>query len=103
MPTTASKRTHPYSELMDSIEDLLQRIADLDSPEITKIRAKAKLALAAARSAWQDSTAYAGRQVSETWSRQSEYLRESPWLTLGGAMLLVIGVGAILARSRDNS
>jgi ElaB/YqjD/DUF883 family membrane-anchored ribosome-binding protein len=103
MRTTASKRTHPYSELMDNIEDLLQRIADLDSPEITKIRAKAKLALAAARSVWQDSTAYAGRQVSETWSRKSEYLRESPWRTLGGAMLLIIGVGAILARSRNNS
>ena len=103
MRTPASKRTHPYSELMDSIEDLLQRIAGLDSPEIAKIRAKVKLALAAARSAWQDGTAYAGRQVSETWSRQSEYLRESPWRTFGGAMLLLIGVGAILARSRHNS
>ena len=103
MRTIASKRTHPYGELIDSIEDLLQQIADVESPEVKKIRAKVQVTLAAAKSAWQDTATYASRQVSQTLSRQGEYLRESPWRTAGAAALLVIGVGALLARSRGNS
>ncbi len=93
----------PYTELTDSVEDLLKRIADVDSPDIKSIRAKVQVALASAKSAWQETTAYASRQVTRTLRRPGDYVRESPLRTIGIAALIGIGVGALLARPRANS
>jgi ElaB/YqjD/DUF883 family membrane-anchored ribosome-binding protein len=83
-----------FSELTDDVEDLLRRIAYVDSPEVRKIRAKVEVALAAAKSAWQDTARYANR----TLHAPGDYLRESPWKSIGIAALLGIGVGALLLR-----
>jgi ElaB/YqjD/DUF883 family membrane-anchored ribosome-binding protein len=88
-----------FSDLTDGVEDLLRKIADVDSPDIRKIRAKVQMALTAAKSAWQDTTNYANRTIH----RPGEYLRESPWKTVGIATLLGIGVGALLLRPRADS
>jgi ElaB/YqjD/DUF883 family membrane-anchored ribosome-binding protein len=93
----------PYNELTDSVEDLLKRIADVDSPDIKSIRAKVQVALASAKSAWQETTDYASRQVTRTLRRPGDYVRESPLRTIGIVALLGIGVGALLARPRANS
>jgi ElaB/YqjD/DUF883 family membrane-anchored ribosome-binding protein len=90
----------PFNDLTDSVDDLLQRISELDSPEIQKIRTKVQIALAAAQSAWRDTTSYASRQAMQTLRRPSEYLYESPWRALGIATLLGLGVGAMLMRPR---
>ncbi|HEV7613882.1 MAG TPA: hypothetical protein VGO37_18530 [Steroidobacteraceae bacterium] len=93
----------PYTELTDSVEDLLKRIADVDSPDIKSIRAKVQVALAAAKSAWQETADYASRRVTRTLHRPGDYVRESPLRTIGIAALLGIGVGALLARPRTDS
>jgi len=91
-----------FNELVDSIEELLKRISDVESPEIDKIRTKAQLALAAARSAWQDTTRYANRQVTNSLRSSRDYLRESPWRPVGVATVVGIAVGALLTRPRGN-
>jgi ElaB/YqjD/DUF883 family membrane-anchored ribosome-binding protein len=88
-----------FSDLTSGVEDLLQRIADVDTPEVRKIRAKVEVALAAAKSAWRDTTSYANR----TLHRPGEFVRESPWKTVGIATLLGIGLGALLLRPRSDS
>ncbi len=93
----------PYTELTDSVEELLGRIAEVDSPDIKSIRAKVQVALSAAQSAWQETTSYAARQVTRTLRRPGDYVRESPLRTIGIAALIGIGVGALLARPRVNS
>lgn len=93
----------PYAELTDSVEELLKRIAEVDSPDIKSIRAKVQVALATAKSAWQETTSYASRQVTRTLRRPGDYVRQSPLRTIGIAALLGIGVGALLARPRSKS
>ena len=93
----------PYTELTDSVEDLLKRIDDVDSPDIKSIRAKVQVALASAKSAWQETTDYASRQVTRTLRRPGDYVRESPLRAIGIVALLGIGVGALLARPRAHS
>ncbi len=92
----------PFDELLDSVEDLLRRIADVDSPEIKKIRTKVQVATAVARSAWQDTAQYANQQVRNSLRWPNEHLHESPWRAIGIAALVGIGVGAILTRYRGN-
>jgi ElaB/YqjD/DUF883 family membrane-anchored ribosome-binding protein len=89
------------NDLTDSVEDLLKKIADVDGPDIKKIRAKVQMALTAAQSAWNDTADYARGQVSATLRRPGQYLRESPWQSLGVAALVGLTVGALLMRSHS--
>jgi ElaB/YqjD/DUF883 family membrane-anchored ribosome-binding protein len=95
-----ARDTEPFTELLESVEDLLKRIADIDSPEIKKIRVKVQVAAALARSAWQDTAHYANQRVRNSLQRPNEYLRESPWRAMGIATVVGMGVAAYLTRSR---
>jgi ElaB protein len=104
MEHTASNESDgdPFNELLDSVDDLLKRISDVDTPEIKKIRTKVQVALTAAKSAWQDTTHYASEQVSDSLHWPGDYLRASPWRALGLAAVVGVGVGALLTRPRSN-
>ena len=79
MKHASNARGDAFDDLVDSIDDLLQRISDLDGPEINKIRTKVQIALSAAKSAWQDTTHYAGEQVTNSLRWPGEQMREAPW------------------------
>jgi ElaB/YqjD/DUF883 family membrane-anchored ribosome-binding protein len=90
-----------FYELFDGVEDLIKRVAEVDSPEIQKIRAKARAALIVARSAVQDGAVHIGRQAQRAASATDDYLREYPWYALGLGTLLGFGAGLLLARRSD--
>lgn len=92
----------PFNELADSVDDLLKRIADVDSPDIRKIRTKVQIALAVAKSAWRDTADYANQRVINTLRWPDDYLRESPWRAVGIAAVLGLGMGCLLSRSRGS-
>jgi ElaB/YqjD/DUF883 family membrane-anchored ribosome-binding protein len=101
--TASSERGDAFfNDLVDSIDDLLKRISDIDSPEVNKIRTKAQIALSAAKSAWQDTTHYATEQVTGSLRWPGERMRESPWRAVGIATVVGIGVGALLTRPRSH-
>jgi len=91
-----------FKELVTSIDDLLNRISDSEGPDIPKIRAKVQIALRAAKSAWQDTTDFASKQVADSMHWPGERLRESPWRALGVAAVIGIGMGALLTRHRGH-
>jgi ElaB/YqjD/DUF883 family membrane-anchored ribosome-binding protein len=90
-----------FHELFDGVEDLIKRIAELDSPEIQKIRAKARAALIVARSAVQDGAVHVGRKARQAAEVTDDYLREYPWYALGLIALLGFGAGLLAARRGD--
>jgi len=49
-----------FQELFDGVEDLIKRVSEVDSPEIQKIRAKARVALMMAKSAIADGATQVG-------------------------------------------
>jgi len=89
-----------FDDLIESVDDLLKRISDIDSPDINKIRSKVQIALSAAKSAWHDTAHYANEQVTNSLHWPGERMRESPWRTAGIAAAVGIGVGALLIKSR---
>ena len=90
-----------FHELFDGVEDLIKRVAEIDSPEIQRIRAKARAALMVAKSALQDSATHVGRQARRAAGATDDYLREYPWYALGLGTLLGFGVGVLVSRSDD--
>ena len=99
--TGQDKINAEFHELFDGVEDLIKRIAELDSPEIQKIRAKARAALIVARSAVQDGAVHVGRQARRAAEATDDYLREYPWYALGLVALLGFGAGLLAARRGD--
>ena len=99
---TNSRGEAYFNDLVESIDDLLKRISDIDSPEVNKIRTKVQIALSAAKSAWKDTTHYANERVTNSLRWPGERMRESPWRTVGIAAVVGIGMGALLTRSRGN-
>ena len=91
-----------FHELVTSVDELLSRISDIDSPDIPKIRAKVQIAVSAAKSAWQDTADFASKQMTNSMHWPGERLRESPWRAVGIAAAIGIGMGALLTRQRDH-
>jgi ElaB protein len=87
-----------FHELFDGVEDLIKRVAEIESPELQKIRAKARAALIVARSAVQDGAVHVGRQARWAAETTDDYLREYPWYALGLAALIGFGAGLLAAR-----
>jgi ElaB/YqjD/DUF883 family membrane-anchored ribosome-binding protein len=92
---------HDYRELFDGVEDLLKRVADVDSPDIQKIRAKVRVALRLAKSALDDSATHVSRHARRVAGATDDYLREYPWYALGLGTLVGVGLGVLVARNRD--
>jgi ElaB/YqjD/DUF883 family membrane-anchored ribosome-binding protein len=106
------KMSEQFQELFDGVEDLLKRVSEVDSPEIQKIRAKARVALMLAKSAIADSATHVGKQarraagstgdyVRRAAGSTDEYVREYPWYALGAGAVLGFALGVIVSRSRD--
>jgi ElaB/YqjD/DUF883 family membrane-anchored ribosome-binding protein len=90
-----------FHDLFDDVEDLIKRVAEIDSPDVQKIRAKARVALMAAKSAAQDGASHVGRQARRAAATTDGYLREYPWYAVGLGTLIGFGAGLLVARARD--
>jgi ElaB/YqjD/DUF883 family membrane-anchored ribosome-binding protein len=87
----------PFDELFDGVDDLIKRVADVESPEIRKIRAKVHAALVVAKSALKDSANQVRRQTVQVADGTDEYLNEDPGQSLGLALLLGVGLGLVVS------
>jgi ElaB/YqjD/DUF883 family membrane-anchored ribosome-binding protein len=90
-----------FKELFDGVEDLIERVSAVPSPEVQKIRAKARVALSAAKSAARDSAAHLGRRARQMASTTDGYVRQSPWQA--AALTALVGFVAGIAVSRRRS
>jgi ElaB/YqjD/DUF883 family membrane-anchored ribosome-binding protein len=87
----------PFDELFDGVDDLIKRVADVESPEIRKIRAKVHAALVAAKSALKDSANQIGRQAVQIADGTEEYWHDDPEQSLGLALLVGVGLGLVVS------
>jgi ElaB/YqjD/DUF883 family membrane-anchored ribosome-binding protein len=87
----------PFDELFEGVDDLIKRVADVESPEIRRIRAKVHAALVVAKSALKDSADQVRRQAVQVVDRTDEYLNDDPGQSLGLALLLGVGLGLVVS------
>jgi ElaB/YqjD/DUF883 family membrane-anchored ribosome-binding protein len=97
----------PFEELFDGVDDLIRRVADVENPEIRKIRARVHAAMVAARGvaakgvaangAFENGAKQVRPQAAEIAGRTDDYLRDYPGQALGVALLVGLGLGLIVS------
>jgi ElaB/YqjD/DUF883 family membrane-anchored ribosome-binding protein len=89
------------NNFIDNVQDLTDALKNIDTPEIARVKAKVKIALAAAKSALSDSAAQVRAQARQASKTTDSYVRENPWQVVGIAALIGVAVGIMAARRGD--
>jgi ElaB/YqjD/DUF883 family membrane-anchored ribosome-binding protein len=86
---------------IDNVEDLTHALKDVDTPEIMRVKAKVKIALAAAKSALADGAAQVRSQAIQVTKTTDTFVRDNPWQVVGIAALIGLAIGIVAARRTD--
>jgi ElaB/YqjD/DUF883 family membrane-anchored ribosome-binding protein len=86
------------NNFLDSVEDLTKALKDIDTPDVARVRAKVRIALAAAKSAVSDTASQIGSQARQVGKRTDGYVRENPWQVIGIAAAIGLAVGFVVSR-----
>ena len=86
------------NNFLDSVEDLMSALKDVESPDITRLRAKVRLALVAAKSAAADTAAQIGSGARQIGQRTDGFVRDNPWQVIGIAAVVGLAVGMLASR-----
>lgn len=89
------------NDFLDNVDDLTKAIKDVDSPDIARVRAKVKMALAAAKSALSDGAAQVRGQAKQVTKTTDSYVRDNPWQVVGIAAVIGIALGVMMTRRSD--
>ena len=86
---------------IQNVEDLTHALKDVETPEIARVKAKVKIALAAAKSALSDSAAQVRIQAREVGKTTDTFVRDNPWQVVGIAAVIGLAVGLLASRRSD--
>jgi ElaB/YqjD/DUF883 family membrane-anchored ribosome-binding protein len=89
------------NNFIENVQDLTDALKNVDTPEIARVKAKVKIALAAARSALSDGAAQVRSQAKQVTKTTDTYVRDNPWQVVGVAALIGIAVGILATRRGD--
>ena len=89
------------NSFLDNVEDLTKALKDVDTPDIARVRAKVKIALAAAKSAVSDTASQIKDQAQVVGRRTDNFVRDNPWQVIGIAALVGLAVGIFASRRYD--
>jgi ElaB/YqjD/DUF883 family membrane-anchored ribosome-binding protein len=89
------------NDFLDNVDDLTKAIKDVETPEIARVRAKVKIALAAAKSALSDGAEQVRGQAKVVSRSTDTYVRDNPWKVVGIAAVVGIALGMMMTRRGD--
>jgi ElaB/YqjD/DUF883 family membrane-anchored ribosome-binding protein len=89
------------SSFLQNVEDLTNALKDVDTPDIARVKAKVKIALAAAKSAVTDTATHLRGHAQKVGQRTDGYVRDNPWQVIGIAAVVGLAVGILASRRSD--
>jgi ElaB/YqjD/DUF883 family membrane-anchored ribosome-binding protein len=89
------------NNFIENVEDLTDSLKNIDTPEIARVKAKVKIALAAAKSALSDGAAQVRTQARQVSKTTDTFVRDNPWQVIGIAALIGVAVGVLVSRRSD--
>ena len=89
------------NNFIDNVQDLTDALKDVDTPEVARVKAKVKIALAAAKSALSDGAAQVRSQAKQVTKTTDTYVRDNPWQVVGIAAVIGLAVGILATRRSE--
>ena len=89
------------NSFIDNVEDLTTALKDVDTPDIARVKAKVKIALAAAKSAVSDTATQLGGHAKKVGRQTDGFVRDNPWQVIGIAAVIGLAVGILASRRAD--
>jgi ElaB/YqjD/DUF883 family membrane-anchored ribosome-binding protein len=89
------------SSFIENVEDLTDALKNVDTPEIARVKAKVKIALAAAKSALNDGATQVRTHARRVGKTTDSYVRDNPWQVVGIAAVIGLAVGLLASRRSD--
>jgi ElaB/YqjD/DUF883 family membrane-anchored ribosome-binding protein len=89
------------NNFIENVEDLTDSLKNIDTPEIARVKAKVKIALAAAKSALADGAAQVRTQARQVTKTTDTFVRDNPWQVVGIAALIGVAVGILVSRRSE--
>ncbi len=89
------------NSFIEDVENLTHALKDVETPEIARVKAKVKMALAAAKSAMHDSADQMRTQARQVGRTTDAFVRDNPWQVVGIAALIGVAVGILASRRSD--
>jgi ElaB/YqjD/DUF883 family membrane-anchored ribosome-binding protein len=86
---------------LSNVEDLTKALRNVDTPDVARVRAKVKIALAAAKSAMADTATQIRGQAQQVGKRTDTFVRDNPWQVIGVAAVIGLAVGILASRRGD--
>jgi ElaB/YqjD/DUF883 family membrane-anchored ribosome-binding protein len=99
--TTQNTGNGNLNEFLSNVEDLTRAIKNVETPEIARVRAKVKIALAAAKSALSDGAEQVRGQARQVSQKTDGYVRDKPWQVMGIAAVVGVVLGILMTRRSD--
>ena len=90
------------NSFIDNVEDLTTALKDVDTPDIARVKAKVKIALAAAKSAVSDTATHLSGHAVKVGKRTDGYVRDNPWQVIGIAAVIGLAVGILASRRSED-
>ena len=89
------------NSFLENVEDLTTALKDVDTPDIARVKAKVKIALAAAKSAVADTATQLRGHAGKVGKRTDDFVRDNPWQVIGIAAVVGLAVGILASRRYD--
>jgi ElaB/YqjD/DUF883 family membrane-anchored ribosome-binding protein len=87
--------------LFDGVDDLIKRVADVENPDIRKVRAKVHAALVVAKSASQNAGNQARRPPAQLADHGDETTSDCPPQDFDVALLVALGLGLVVSLRQE--
>jgi ElaB/YqjD/DUF883 family membrane-anchored ribosome-binding protein len=89
------------NSFLQNVEDLTKALKDVETPDIARVKAKVKIALAAAKSAVSDTATHLRGHAQQVGKRTDGFVRDNPWQVIGIAAIVGLAVGILASRRAD--
>jgi ElaB/YqjD/DUF883 family membrane-anchored ribosome-binding protein len=90
--TAMINKSQELQQLTDNVEDLLGRVADVQSPHLQELRTRVSQTIESAKSAVSRADTVALDALKNVAGSADDYVRENPWVAIG----VIAGVAASL-------
>jgi ElaB/YqjD/DUF883 family membrane-anchored ribosome-binding protein len=84
--------------LIEDVEELIARIADLKDADVARVRGKVQRAVDATKQSLQDGAEAIRDRAQKAASTADDYVRDSPWQAVGIAALVGAIIGILATR-----